>query len=170
MNDFIAIDVETANGERSSICAIGAVKVVGGEIVDSRYSLVKPEPDYYHWANRRVHGLGPDDTCGAPTFDKVWNSWRDWIGTLPLVAHNAMFDSSCIKAACRVYRLDEPTEWFCTLQQARRVIPRAMLQSKSLDSLCDFFAIPLDNHHCAKDDALACARLAQVLFKQQADD
>ena len=47
MNDFIAIDVETANFEPSSICAIGAVKVVDRVIVDSRYSLVRPEPDYY---------------------------------------------------------------------------------------------------------------------------
>ncbi len=30
MNDFVAIDVETANREPSSICAIGAVKVRDG--------------------------------------------------------------------------------------------------------------------------------------------
>ena len=50
MNSFIAIDVETANYSPSSICAIGAVKVVDGVIVDSRYSLVNPEPGGYHWA------------------------------------------------------------------------------------------------------------------------
>ncbi len=47
MNDFIAIDVETANNHPSSICALGAVKVEGGVIVDEFYELVKPEPEYY---------------------------------------------------------------------------------------------------------------------------
>ena len=34
MDNFIAIDVETANNEPTSICAIGAVKVHDGAIVD----------------------------------------------------------------------------------------------------------------------------------------
>lgn len=41
MDNFIAIDVETANNEPTSICAIGAVKVHDGAIVDRFYSLVK---------------------------------------------------------------------------------------------------------------------------------
>ena len=44
MKPFVAIDVETANNQPSSICAIGAVKVVDGIIVDRFYELVKPEP------------------------------------------------------------------------------------------------------------------------------
>lgn len=162
MTDFVAIDVETANNEPSSICAIGAVKVVNGVVVDSRYSLVKPEPDYYHWACVRVHGITDKDTADAPTFDRVWTSWREWMGDLPLVAHNARFDSNCIARACRVYRLEAPDNWFCTCVAARRAIPRGVLQSKSLDSLCDFFAIPLEHHHNALDDALACAQLALI--------
>lgn len=48
MNDFVAIDVETANNAPSSICAIGAVKVTDGCIVDRFYELVKPEPEWYY--------------------------------------------------------------------------------------------------------------------------
>ena len=47
MENFVAIDVETANSEPTSICAIGAVKVIDGCIVDRFYELVKPEPEYY---------------------------------------------------------------------------------------------------------------------------
>ena len=39
MDNFIAIDVETANNQPSSICAIGAVKVVDGVIADRFYQL-----------------------------------------------------------------------------------------------------------------------------------
>ena len=164
MDKFIAVDVETANECPSSICAIGAVKVDNGLVTDSRYELVKPEPEYYKWFCTRVHGLNDEDTCTARTFDRVWQSWQQWMAGYRLVAHNAAFDRKCISAACRTYRLDEPEEFLDTLTAARRQIPRGMLDSKSLDSLCDFFGIPLEQHHCALDDALACARLAIILL------
>ena len=46
MQDFAAIDFETANNYRSSVCAVGVVIVCGGRIVDKFYSLIKPEPEY----------------------------------------------------------------------------------------------------------------------------
>ena len=47
MRDFAAIDFETANNERASVCSVGVVIVRGGEIEDKFYSLIKPEPEYY---------------------------------------------------------------------------------------------------------------------------
>ena len=46
MTDFAAIDFETANGQRSSVCSVGVVVVREGMVVDSFYSLIKPEPNY----------------------------------------------------------------------------------------------------------------------------
>ena len=46
LRDFIAIDFETANQEPSSVCSIGVVMVRDGQIVDSFYSLIQPEPNY----------------------------------------------------------------------------------------------------------------------------
>ncbi|MBR6076900.1 MAG: exonuclease, partial [Paludibacteraceae bacterium] len=88
MTDFAAIDFETANYERSSVCAVGVVIVRGGEIVDSFYSLIQPEPNYYCWQCRAVHGLGHADTDDAPVFPKVWAQIEPLIEGLPLVAHN----------------------------------------------------------------------------------
>ncbi len=164
MKDFIAIDVETANEQPSSVCAIGAVKVRDGIVCDSRYTLVCPEPNYYKYFCTRVHGLCDDDTWNAPSFGAVWAEWEEWFEGLPMVAHNAAFDSRCIAAACRVYGLDKPEIWLDTLAEARRSIPRGMLASKSLDSLCDFFGIPLECHHNALNDALACAKLGIILL------
>ena len=48
MQDFAAIDFETANNERSSVCSVGIVIVCDGKIVDKFYSLIKPEPEYYN--------------------------------------------------------------------------------------------------------------------------
>ena len=46
MKDFAAIDFETANNERTSVCSVGVVIVRDGEIVDTFYSLIQPEPNY----------------------------------------------------------------------------------------------------------------------------
>ena len=46
MKDFAAIDFETANGHRSSICSVGVVIVRGGQVADRFYSLIYPYPEF----------------------------------------------------------------------------------------------------------------------------
>ena len=99
MQDFVAIDFETANGRRSSVCSVGIVVVRGGEIVDKFYSLIQPTPNYYTYWTTEVHGLTRRDTDGQPTFPEVWAQIEPLIQDLPLVAHNRPFDESCLKAA-----------------------------------------------------------------------
>ena len=72
MRDFAAIDFETANNERTSVCSVGVVIVKDGEIVDTFYSLIQPEPNYYNYWCTQVHGLTRQDTEDAPVFPKVW--------------------------------------------------------------------------------------------------
>ena len=105
MDNFVAIDVETANNHPESICAIGAVKVSGGVITDRFYELVKPEPEYYfrHFTEN-IHGIDRSMTENSPTFDIVWNRLKPVIGNLPLIAHNKAFDEKCIRAARRTAR------------------------------------------------------------------
>ena len=79
LRDFIAIDFETANQEPSSVCSVGVVMVRNGQIVDSFYSLIQPEPNYYNYWCQRVHGLSQDDTDDAPVFSKVWQQLEERI-------------------------------------------------------------------------------------------
>ena len=72
MRDFAAIDFETANNERTSVCSVGVVIVRNGEFVDSFYSLIQPEPNYYNYWCTQVHGLTRNDTEEAPAFPEVW--------------------------------------------------------------------------------------------------
>lgn len=167
MDNFVAIDVETANNHPESICAIGAVKVVDGIISERFYELVKPEPNYYfRYFTEEIHGISREMTDNAPTFDRVWRNLSKLIGNLPLVAHNKAFDEKCIRAAHRAYRMDYPDyPFYCTLSTARRTIPRALCSSFSLPSVCDFLGIPFYNHHNALADAEACAKIAMALLK-----
>lgn len=171
MDNFIAIDVETANNHPSSICAIGAVKVENGIIADQYYSLVKPEPEFYfRYFSEQIHGIFRKDTEDADTYDTVWRDMCrhfhiDNPDKIVFVAHNKAFDEKCLRAAHRTYGMtwgDNP--FFCTLCGARRSIPRGMIGSYSLPVVCDFLGIPFNNHHNALADAMACAKIAMAIL------
>jgi len=164
MNDFAAIDFETANNERTSACSVGIVIVRNGEIVDRIYRLIRPEPNYYSWFCQKVHGLGDDDTCNAPVFSVVWSEIAPLIEGLPLIAHNATFDISCLKALHRVYQIDYPDyEIYCTMQASRRV-HKGILPNHKLNTVSAYCGFDLTNHHHALADAEACAIIAlQIL-------
>ena len=119
MQNFAAIDFETANNERTSVCSVGVVVVRDGMVTDTFYSLIQPEPNYYSYWCQQVHGLGHEDTDDAPVFPYVWAQIEPLIEGLPLVAHNKSFDESCLKAVFRCYQMDYPDyEFFCTCQAA----------------------------------------------------
>lgn len=121
MQDFVAIDFETAYGRRSSVCAVGIVVVRGGEIVDKYYSFIKPAPNYYTYRTTEVHGLTREDTDDRPQFPEVWAQIAPRIQGLPLIAHNRPFDESCLKAVFNEYGMEYPDfEFHCTLAASRR--------------------------------------------------
>lgn len=162
MQDFAAIDFETANGRRSSVCSIGIVIVRGGEIVDRFYSLIKPLPNYYTYWTTEVHGLTCQDTDNQPTFPEVWAQIKDKIAGLPLVAHNSPFDESCLKAAFEEYGLEYPNyEFHCTLTASRRCLDIPSHQLHLSAAACGY---NMENHHNALADAEACAWIAMTLL------
>ena len=162
LRDFAAIDFETANNERSSVCSVGIVIVRNGEIQESFYSLIQPEPNYYSYWCTRVHGLCRQDTEEAPVFPKVWAQIEQKIEGLPLVAHNSPFDEGCLRAAHRVYRLDYPDyRFFDTLRASRRLLPQ--LHDHQLHTVSAACGYDLTRHHHALADAEACAAIATAL-------
>lgn len=165
LEDFAAIDFETANRELTSICAVGVVVVRGGELCDSYYHLVRPEPEYYIRQFTAIHGISYEDTMSEPNFAYVWEELREKIDNLPLVAHNKAFDENVLRATCRMYGIDMPdVPFYCTLQQARRVIPRGPIGNYRLPTVCAYLGVPFGKHHNALDDAEGCARIAQYIF------
>lgn len=163
LRDFAAIDFETANNERSSVCSVGIVIVRNGEIQESFYSLIQPEPNYYTYWCTRVHGLCRQDTEEAPVFPKVWAQVEQKIEGLPLVAHNSMFDEGCLKAVFKVYRMDYPDYVFYdTLYAARKCFP--YLTNHQLDTVAAECGYNLENHHHALADAEACAWIAREIL------
>ena len=164
MEDFAAIDFETANREMSSVCSVGVVVVRGGVVVDKIYSLIRPRPDYYSYWNTRIHGISHEDTVSADDFPCVWNAIAPRFEGLPFVAHNSPFDEGCLKAVHRVYGLDYPDYRFmCTLRASRRTFGKT-LPNHQLHTVAAQCGFDLTMHHNALADAEACACIARLIL------
>ncbi|MFQ3578703.1 MAG: 3'-5' exonuclease [Bacteroidales bacterium] len=150
MDCFTAIDFETAQGYRWSICQVGLVRVEYGKITNEVNILVQP-PDNYYWDRFiEIHGITPAHTANAPTFDKVWHTIEPFIKEQTVVAHNGLsFDFPVLQKTLEYYGMKAPEyEKYCTYR----------IFKNGLASLCREFNIPL-KHHDALSDAKACAEL-----------
>jgi DNA polymerase-3 subunit epsilon len=163
MNSFIAIDFETSNYKRTSICSVGMVFVENKQIVDKHYALIKPKPNFYIPEFVDIHGITYWDTLKKDTFDVFWKSILPKIGNLPFVAHNRSFDFSCLKAVIEEYNLPQlKNDFECSLIQSRRVVPN--LENHKLPTVAKHFGYDLQNHHNAIADAEACAVISINVF------
>ena len=166
MERFAAIDFETANGQRSSVCSVGIVLVENGEITDSIYSLIRPRPNFYTRWTTAIHGLSSADTLDADDFPVVWEGIAPQLEGMPLVAHNSPFDEGCLKAVHSLYGMSYPDyTFYCTCRLSRRQYPS--LVNHQLHTVSAHCGYNLANHHQALADAEACAKIALKLMEEK---
>lgn len=158
MANFVALDLETANAYRGSICQIGITEVVNGEILPSRSWLVKPKGNNYDDFNIDIHGITPQYTKNSPSFPEVWKEVAPYLEGKLVVAHNTSFDMYALRDAFNDYKMEYPTfDYYCTLRIAGYVVKGCY--SYSLDVVLDYLGIDFEGHHKADNDSLGCAKL-----------
>jgi len=164
MNNFVAIDFETANYNRSSICSVGLVVIRKRKIVDKIYHLIRPEPEWYWWRFTEIHGLTAADTENEKLFPQVWKKIEPKIAGLPLVAHNSSFEKSCLQAVFDAYEMDYPDYDFrCTLAASRQKFGNILCNHR-LPTVAAHCGYELEEHHNALADAEACAVIAMKIL------
>jgi DNA polymerase-3 subunit epsilon len=164
--EFVVIDFETANRARSSACEIGLVKVVDGQIVDRFSSLIRPHQEFsqFEAMNVMIHGITDKDVKNAPEIPSLWVKIVDFIGSSPLVAHNAAFDMGVLRSVAELYSLELPkVDVFCTLVLSRKALS---LVSYSLPWVAEDLGISFEHNHRALDDALGTAEVAIALVNR----
>lgn len=158
MINFVALDLETANAYRGSICQIGITEVIDGKVQPSKSWLVKPQNNKYDEFNIEIHGITPEDTKNSPSFPEVWKEVKPFLEGKTVVAHNTSFDMYALRDAFNEYVIDYPTfDYFCTLRIARQLIKGCY--SYSLNVVLDYLGIKFEGHHKADNDSLGCAEL-----------
>lgn len=170
MEPFVAIDFETANEKRGSACAVGLVRFDSrGQKEEILTSLIKPHDDLFYFRPRNVavHGIRQVDVADAPGWENIYPRVAEFIGDLPIVAHNMAFDGYVLTDLDGMYGYEPlANRRMCTLRIARRVLD-GILPRKSLDLVYGhYFNGETFAHHEAAADALACGR---VFARMQAD-
>ena len=160
---FLSIDFETANEKHDSACAIGLVRVEGGQIVAKEMRLINPDT-YFKWFCINVHKLTEKDVADAPYFDEIWQELTPLFQDIEfIVAHNARFDKSVLYKSCDRYNIPQPEQNFsCSIKAAKHL---CKLPSYSLDKVCAYLGIEL-NHHEALSDATACAEIMIMAYEK----
>lgn len=156
--NFIALDFETANHYRKSICSIGLVKVENGVIVDEFYSLVKPTPFNFEPLLTKIHGLTEVDCLNAPEFKYLWPSVSSWFHNQIILGHNVSFEKSVLKHLSLEHQIDfKVMDFLCTLNIARKLLPE--LDNHKLPKIYNHLFNKKMRHHNALEDARATAEI-----------
>jgi DNA polymerase-3 subunit epsilon len=168
--DFVAIDVETANSRRGSICAIGAAVVRGGAVVSTHSWLTRPPAglDHFDGINVSLHGITPEMVVDQPEFAERLDQLLGITEGLPLVAHNAAFDIGALREACVAIDREWPaTDYGCSLIMARRALDLISYRLPMVAAEC---GVDLAAHHEAGSDALACAHVVLEIGRRRNAD
>lgn len=161
--DFTAIDFETATYQSDSACQLAAVRVRGGEVVDSACWLIRPRPFYINPRNIEIHGITPNMVRDAPEFGDLWPQIAKAFGDDCLIAHNASFDLGVLLACLKTHGHVAPDmQYSCTRAIARRTWPQQ--PRFGLKPLSDWLGVQF-KHHDALEDSIACAKIAMAAAK-----
>lgn len=171
MAAYVAFDLETTGLDEAScrIIEIGAVKIVDGQETESFHTLVNPgrgrliPPEA-----SAVNHITNEMVASAPGYGTVLPGFLNFIGDLPLVAHNALFDIKFLRVALAELKISKQLAYTDSLAMARQYF--SALPSKKLGAVCEAIGYQIGQAHRALDDARAvhaivraCAEKASVL-------
>ncbi len=162
---FFALDVETANNDRGSICQIGVACVRPDNSIETWVTLVNPQTDY--WVFSGLHGVTAEMVRGAPTISEVIKRLEPHLSGRIVYQHSG-FDRSAIRAACNSLGRSEPAwDWRDSVSVARTAWPELKGNGgHGLASLKGYLGLQFE-HHDAGEDARAAAQV--VLLAEHGD-
>ncbi len=154
---FFALDVETANNDRGSICQIGVACVGDDNSIQTWKTFVNPQVDI--WVHTSIHGICAEMVGDAPTFDRILPLLNRVLGRQMVYQHST-FDSTAIRAACSNLNLSEPAwDWRDSVKVAREAWPELRGNGgHGLAKLKEHLGLEFD-HHDAGEDARASAAI-----------
>ncbi|MBQ6061106.1 MAG: PolC-type DNA polymerase III [Clostridia bacterium] len=160
---IVVLDFESTglNTGKARIIEIGAVKLVNGVVSDSFEMLVDPR-EALPPKITEITGITDMQLEGQPTAEEALPQLMEFIGGLPLAAHNANFDISLMRAELRRIGLEWNGPVLDTLSYARKLYPQ--LKSFRLGALCKHLGVSLKNAHRAVHDAAATAGCLKRMF------
>lgn len=169
MQKVTYFDVEYANSNNKSICQMGIMCENYDDkepFYPERNIYLDPEDGFDDFCIK-IHGITKERIKNELTFPEVWKDIEKYFTNAVVIGHNvAAADIDSLVKSLKRYNLDIPELYYiCTLEIARRYIPKYEVPNYSMFTLCKHFGICIDNEHDAFDDACANADLFNALVQ-----
>ncbi len=165
---FVVVDLETTGGSPagSQITEIGAVKVRGGQVLGELQTLVRPSTPIPPFITV-LTGITNTMVADAPRIGSVLPQFLEFSAGAVLVAHNAGFDISFLKAAA----LETGHPWpghpvIDTVRLARALVHKDEAPNHKLSSLARLFGATTTPDHRALHDARATVDVLHGLIER----
>jgi len=167
-NRAVIVDVETSGQSAAyggRVIEVGLVAVEDGYVVAELDTLINCGA-VISFGAFRVHGISEAMLSGQPPPAEVWPQVTEFVGTSPLVAHNAPFDRSFVSRELALLGQTLDNRWHCTVRLARKRLPQ--LPNHRLETVYRYLFGELPStvqRHRALDDARLAARVWMELAK-----
>jgi DNA polymerase-3 subunit alpha (Gram-positive type) len=150
--DYVIFDIETTGLDpaKNEITEIGALKIKGAELENVFSHLIRPGHPIPKEITR-LTGIDDELVKDSPAVSEVIPKFIEFIGDSALVAHNAEFDFTFVKAQLQKLSLKEiNNSVICTVKIARYLLPQ--LQNHKLHTVASHFGLRVQNRHRAIGD------------------
>lgn len=166
--EFVAIDVETANADMSSICQVGLALFREGQLVEEWKTYIDPE-DYFDGINVSIHGIDEDTVKGAPVISDVSGEIYRFLDDHVSVCHTH-FDRVAVQQAFEKYKLRHPRcRWLDSARVARRTWTDFAERGYGLGNVCAFLGYDFTPHDALEDAKAAACILNAAIEKTGLD-
>lgn len=165
---YVVLDIETTglSSINDKITEFGMVKIEHGEIIDTYETFVNPEvhiPDNI----TQITGITDEMVENAPKIDEVIPKVLEFVGDLPIVAHNANFDIGFIRYNAKLLGYELNNVIIDSLQMSRDIFPN--FKKHKLGILADNLGIEVDVAHRALDDVITLVKVFNVMIERLKD-
>ena len=168
-DSYVIFDLETTGlypHSGDSIIEIGAVKISDGKIIDRYDELINPNKVL---SNEIINitGINNEMLVGKRNEKDVVEDFMNWVGNLPMVAHNAKFDMAFLDMAYSKYDLGEINNIVIDTLGLSRYLESSE-RYHNLATLVKRYDIPWneDKHHRADYDSEGTALIFLKMLKK----
>ncbi len=163
---FAIVDIETCGPkfayERGRIIDICILLHDGLQVTDKFSTLINPDCHIGSFYTK-LSGITNEMVKDAPRFHEVAKDILQFTEGRLFVAHNASFDYNFIKDEFASLGFRFKRDTLCTVRLSRKLLPGK--PSYSLGNLCESLGITIYDRHRAEGDAVATAKLLDLLMQ-----
>jgi DNA polymerase-3 subunit epsilon len=157
---FLDLETTGASADRDRITEIGLIEVADGELVDEWSTLVNPGRPLPSVISS-LTGITDEMVSAAPTFADIGSELQDRLEGRLIVAHNARFDYTFLRAEFRRLGIRFRSRVLCTVRLSRKLFPEH--RHHNLDSVMERFSLSCSARHRALGDAQVLWAFAREL-------